>query len=310
MEIPALSISGLTKLYQGAKGDSITALDNVNLIIPRGTCCALLGPNGAGKSTMIGVLAGTVTKTFGSVSIMGHDIDRDSRAAKRIIGVVPQNLAADVYFPIRQSLKMYAGYYGINASDDYIDQLLKDLGLYSKRDVTVRQLSGGMFRRLLVAKALVHKPQVVVLDEPTAGVDLALRDHLWEYLTQLNNAGVTVIITTHYLQEAEKLCSLFVFINNGKILASRTKGEVEVQFAHKLIKLNLAEPISEVPDYLQKYSPILESGLTLTLKCMPELLGSLISDLHSSKLAISDMEISQADLETLFRSLILGDQSA
>lgn len=304
----AVSIRGLNKTYLSSTGKPVVALSNVDLSIPQGSCCALLGPNGAGKSTLIGILAGMVSKTSGDVKVMGYDLDLEPKSVKKSIGVVPQKLAADVYFSVKKSLEMYAGYYGVRNSN--INGLLTSLGLDDKQDSTPRELSGGMMRRLLIAKALVHNPPVVILDEPTAGVDITLRDQLWVSLRELNRAGATVIITTHYLQEAEALCNLFVFINDGKIVATKSKKEIEEQFSRrKVITLHLSEPIASIPQALAKYDPK-PVGSSLTFNCYANEIEALFRDALLSDIHISDAEVKKVELESVFRSLVFGDSAS
>src|SRR6201996_8255745 len=215
----AIQATGLVKTYPASKtSPAKTALRGVDLAIPRGSMFGLLGPNGAGKSTFINILAGLVNKTEGEVKIWGVDIDQHPRTARAAIGVVPQELAADVFFTPRESLEVQAGMYGVPKGERRSMEILKALGLGDKADAYVRSLSGGMKRRLMVAKAMVHAPPVLILDEPTAGVDVELRRQLWNYVVGLNHQGVTIVLTTHYLEEAQALCDHIAIVNHGRVV--------------------------------------------------------------------------------------------
>jgi ABC-2 type transport system ATP-binding protein len=214
----AISVNAVTKRYEGARG-KLTALDNVNLQIHEGEFFGLLGPNGAGKTTLISILAGLTRASAGSITVHGHDVQKDFAAARKQLGVVPQELVFDPFFSVRESLRIQSGYFGVKNNDDWIDELLHSLGLSDKQDANMRQLSGGMKRRVLVAQALVHKPPVIVLDEPTAGVDVELRQTLWQFIAKLNKLGSTVLLTTHYLEEAEALCGRLAMLKAGKVVA-------------------------------------------------------------------------------------------
>ena len=219
----AVEISGLVKTYRGTKSrPPKEALRGLDLAIPRGSIFGLLGPNGAGKSTLINILAGLVYKTAGSARVWGYDVSDEPRMARSAIGVVPQELVFDPFFNVRETLRIQSGYFGIRKNDDWIDEILENLDLTSKANVNMRRLSGGMKRRVLVAQALVHKPPVIVLDEPTAGVDVELRQGLWQFVRRLNAEGHTIILTTHYLEEAENLCGRIALMKQGKVLALDT----------------------------------------------------------------------------------------
>ena len=223
----AIEVRGLKKTYAGTKkSPPKTALRGVDLVVPRGSMFGLLGPNGAGKSTLINILAGVVNKSEGEVRIWGRDIDREPRDARAAIGVVPQEIAADPFFTPKESLEVAAGMYAVPKSERRSDELLAAVGLSDKANAYVRALSGGMKRRLMVAKALVHNPPVLILDEPTAGVDVELRRQLWEYVRQLNAAGVTILLTTHYLEEAQELCDTIAIVNHGEVVACEPTGQL------------------------------------------------------------------------------------
>jgi ABC-2 type transport system ATP-binding protein len=216
----AIEVRGLKKTYAGSKkAPPKEALKGVDLVIPRGSMFGLLGPNGAGKSTLINILAGVVNKSEGQVSIWGRDIDREPRDARAALGVVPQEIVADVFFTPREALEVQAGFYGVPANERRSDELLAAVGLSDKANAYVRALSGGMKRRLMVAKALVHAPPILILDEPTAGVDVELRRQLWAYVRKINAEGVTILLTTHYLEEAQELCDTIAIVNRGEVVA-------------------------------------------------------------------------------------------
>ena len=218
----AISFQSVSKAYsssKGPKGSTFLALDGVSLDIEEGEFFGLLGPNGAGKTTMISILAGLTRPTGGAVSVLGSDVQRDFADARRKLGVVPQELVFDPFFNVREMLRIQSGYFGVKNNDAWIDELLDSLGLTDKANANMRQLSGGMKRRVLVAQALVHKPPVIVLDEPTAGVDVELRQTLWAFIAKLNKQGHTVLLTTHYLEEAEALCGRIAMLKTGRIVA-------------------------------------------------------------------------------------------
>ena len=215
----AIEINNLFKEYSSGS----VALQDLSLNIPKGSFFCLLGPNGAGKSTIINIIAGLVKKTSGNIKILGVDIDKNPYDAKSLLGIVPQEINLDVYIPLKDMLKTYAGFYGKNVSYSYIMDILSDLGLKDKATQTSRALSGGMKRRMLIAKAIIHQPKILILDEPSAGVDIKLRDAIWEYCKKLNKNGVTIILTTHHMQEAESLCNKAAFIDKGKIIIIRVE---------------------------------------------------------------------------------------
>ena len=216
----AILVQGVTKTYERKKG-SVQALRGIDLRVGVGEFVGLLGPNGAGKTTLIQVLAGLTHATMGEASVLGHNVRTDSVAARRCLGVVPQELVFDPFFTVRETLQIQSGYFGLKNNDDWIDELLTSLGLMDKADANMRSLSGGMKRRVLVAQALVHRPPVIVLDEPTAGVDVELRQSLWQFIRKLNTEGHTVVLTTHYLEEAQSLCERVVLLRSGVVLADK-----------------------------------------------------------------------------------------
>jgi ABC-2 type transport system ATP-binding protein len=302
----AVSIRNLNKIYRVKNGQDFIALENLNLDIPKGSCCALLGPNGAGKSTLINILAGSVIKTSGSVKVAGYDLDTNPYMVKQNLGVVPQELSLDIFLSVYDSLEIAAGYYGIRSKDRKTAELLKVLDLAEKKNITARQLSGGMKRRVLVGRALGHNPGVLILDEPTAGVDIDLRDKLWNYIKMLNNEGKTIILTTHYLEEAENLCDYFVFINKGKILLQKNKADLRGYLSSRKIIIQSAKKLISVPQYLDQYTCDIEhDGHTLTFTCAASDLRHLLRQvLSDQELEILDVEIFPCDLETIFRSVM------
>lgn len=227
----AISIQNLHKVYKSGTH----ALENLNLDIEKGEFFALLGPNGSGKTTLINIMAGPTLKTSGNIKIQGLDIDEHREETKFLLGVVPQEISFDSFFTVNEMLKIQSGYYGIKDNQKYIDEVIEKLGLAEKKHTNSRALSGGMKRRLLIAKALIHKPKVLVLDEPTAGVDVELRHSLWKYMVELNKEGLTILLTTHYLEEAEELCDRTAIIHHGKLVAlDKTKKLIESQNAKNL----------------------------------------------------------------------------
>ena len=234
--MPAISFAHVAKTYASARGD-VRALDDVSFDIEQGEFFGLLGPNGAGKTTLISILAGLARATAGSVAVLGHDVYSDYAAARRLIGVVPQELVFDPFFTVREALRIQGGYFGVHANDAWIDELLANLGLADKGDANMRQLSGGMKRRVLVAQALVHRPPVIVLDEPTAGVDVELRQTLWQFVARLNKEGHTVLLTTHYLEEAEALCERIAMLKAGRVVALDTTKNLLARVAGLTMRL-------------------------------------------------------------------------
>jgi ABC-2 type transport system ATP-binding protein len=245
----AIEASGLVKTYPASRSTpEKTALKGIDLVVPRGSIFGLLGPNGAGKSTFINILAGLVLKTAGTVKIWGVDIDQAPRTARAAIGVVPQEIVTDVFFTPRESLEVQAGFYGVRKKDRKTDEILAALGLTDKADAYVRQLSGGMKRRLMVAKAMVHQPPILILDEPTAGVDVELRAELWEYIRRLHADGTTILLTTHYLEEAEELCEEIALIRAGRLIARDTADNLRADFGAADIAGVYAQAMSAVAD--------------------------------------------------------------
>ncbi len=307
----AIAINNLVKTYH-TNGDKRTvkhALQSINLTIPKGAFFGLLGPNGAGKSTLINILSGLTIKSAGTVSICDYDIEQDMRAARLCIGVVPQELVLDTFFTVREALEIHAGYFGVPKSQRRTDEIIKAMALEDKADINSRRLSGGMRRRLLIGKALVHNPAVLVLDEPTAGVDVELREQLWNYIRQLNKAGTTILLTTHYLEEAEELCDHIAIINHGKIVADEPKEKLLSRLDSKQLLIKTSEEIRKIPDNLQHYNTKIQ-GQNLVLNYRPSKtnMNKLLYDITSSGLSICDISTLESDLEDIFRQLIAGKQ--
>jgi ABC-2 type transport system ATP-binding protein len=240
--MPAVSFQQVSKTYRGASTE-LRALDDVSFDINRGEFFGLLGPNGAGKTTLISILAGLARASAGAVTVMGHDVVADYAAARLALGIVPQELVFDPFFSVRESLRIQSGYFGVRRNDDWIDELLHNLGLTDKANSNMRQLSGGMKRRVLVAQALVHRPPVIVLDEPTAGVDVELRQTLWQFIARLNKQGHTVLLTTHYLEEAEALCSRIAMLKLGKVVALDRTANLLAGTASTMLRFSTDQPL-------------------------------------------------------------------
>ncbi|MEO7240138.1 MAG: ABC transporter ATP-binding protein [Sphingomicrobium sp.] len=302
MAEPAIRIERLSKTYHGGK----LALDDVSFNVPRGQIFGLLGPNGAGKSTLINILAGLVTKSAGTVSIWGFDIDRHPRNAKRAIGIVPQEILFDPFFTPREALELQAGLYGIPASERQSDQLLAAMHLTDKAHAYSRTLSGGMKRRLLVAKAMVHSPPILVLDEPTAGVDIELRRQLWVYVKSLNAQGVTVVLTTHYLEEAEQLCDRIAIINHGKVVANEPTKTLIARAQDKSVVVTLDRDLAAVPTNacFENIALIDERTLEITFRKDRVNAGEVLTALAAEGLGIVDVSTRDPDLEDVFLSLV------
>ena len=307
-DTPAIELIGLKKTYAASrKAPAKTALHGIDLTVPRGSIFGLLGPNGAGKSTAIHILAGLVNKSAGTARIMGYDINEQTRAARASIGIVPQEIAMDVFFTPYQALELQAGYYGVPKSERRSDEILQALGLSDKRDAYVRQLSGGMKRRLLIAKALVHNPPVLILDEPTAGVDIELRRQLWDYVQELHKRGTTIILTTHYLEEAEALCDRIAIIHQGKIVANESKDSLLDRMDKRILVITPMEELSQVPESLSDLDAVVEDGnLVITYQKGTDSVTGLMNRVKDAGLSIDDLRTDQPDLEDVFLQLTYG----
>ena len=312
MDDPAIRIESLSKIYAAKGAEPKRALDNVSFNVPRGQIFGLLGPNGAGKSTLINILAGLVVKTGGKVTIWGFDIDLHPRNAKRSIGVVPQEIIFDPFFTPRETLEIQAGLYGIAAQDRKSDELLAAMHLTDKAHAYARTLSGGMKRRLLVAKAMVHSPPILVLDEPTAGVDVELRRQLWDYVRKLNAQGVTIVLTTHYLEEAEQLCDRIAIIHHGRVIANEPTRELVSKAQEKAVVVTFDRDIAEVPvnPCFENITLIDERTLEITFRKDKVNAGKVLASLTAAGLGIVDVSTRDPDLEDVFLSLVAADEAA
>ena len=301
----AVEVHGLTKVYGRDGRRQRKALDGVDLAIPQGAFFGLLGPNGAGKSTLINILAGLVIKTAGSASVWGFDIDRDPRQARAHIGVVPQELLVDPFFSPREALDNQAGYYGVPKRERRTEEILAAVGLTEVAHANARGLSGGMRRRLLVAKALVHAPPVLVLDEPTAGVDVDLRHQLWNYVLGLNAQGTTVLLTTHYLEEAEQLCDRIAIIHQGRLVALDETTELVKRVDQKMLTIVLGEDTEGIPPALQRFDADLKPYRQLTIKYRQSetQISEILAAVSDAGLTIADLTTTESDLEDIFLHL-------
>ena len=291
---PAIRIAGVTKRFR-----SLQALAGVDLEVAQGEFFGLLGPNGAGKTTLISSLAGLARPDSGTLEVMGHDVVRDYRAARMALGVVPQELVFDPFFNVREMLRIQSGYFGIRNNDDWIDEILHHLDLTEKASSNMRMLSGGMKRRALVAQALVHRPPVIVLDEPTAGVDVELRHGLWQFIRKLNQDGHTIVLTTHYLEEAESLCGRIAMLKAGRIVALDTTANLLQRFASHTLQVRLAQAVAVSPDL--EAHVLSRDGLQWTLGFDNfDEVGHLLAGLKSAGAEIVDMALGKPDLEQVF----------
>lgn len=306
---PAIEVKALEKVYRGSgKSEPTRALKSIDLSIPRGSIFGLLGPNGAGKSTFINILAGLVKKTSGRARVWGFDIDEHPRNARNSIGVVPQELFFDAFFTPFEILELQAGMYGIPKRQRKTRQILRMTQLEDKADAYTRTLSGGMKRRLLIAKALVHSPPILVLDEPTAGVDIELRQQLWKNVRQLHAAGTTIVLTTHYLEEAEKLCDTIAIINHGEVIACESKEALLARIDEKEIVFELAEPLERIPENLAGFHSELSNPRRLRVRINKSTtnIGKILECIQTAGLKIDDLSTSETDLEDIFLQLIRG----
>ena len=302
---PIISVANLSKTY----ASGFKALDNINLEIRRGEIFALLGPNGAGKTTLISIICGIANLSAGSVTVDGHDIDKDYRAARSLIGLVPQELHTDAFESVWATVSFSGGLFGKPKNPDHIEKVLKDLSLWDKKDAKIATLSGGMKRRVMIAKALSHEPQVLFLDEPTAGVDVELRKGMWEVVRALQASGVTIILTTHYIEEAEEMADRVGVINKGEIILVEDKAGLMQKLGKKRLKLHLHSRIDAIPEALAPYQLELSDdgrGVTYHYDTKGERTGitSLLSDLRTAGIRISDLDTSQSSLEDIFVSLV------
>ena len=303
----ALEVDKLTKNYRiKSTGKNIVALDEVSFTIEKGSMIALLGPNGAGKSTLINILAGITNKSSGKAFISGYDLDKHINEAKLSIGVVPQELVIDPYFTPRETLNFQSGYYGVKEKNYLTEELLEKLSLKDKADSYVRYLSGGMKRRLMIAKAMVHSPPILILDEPTAGVDVNLRQTLWDSIKELNRKGTTILLTTHYLEEAENLCKDVVMIDKGKIVI---QGEIKTLLNNidlKSINIYTENRIKKLPDELYKFGFSKKNENLIFLNYKPSKLSmeKILKIMLTNNIVIKDIVTNEPSLENLFNNLL------
>jgi ABC-2 type transport system ATP-binding protein len=300
----AIRLQGLEKTYAGGK----RALDGISLEIPRGSMFALLGPNGAGKSTLINILAGLVMKTGGTAEVWGFDIDQHPRNAKASIGVVPQELLFDAFFTPFETLELQAGLYGVPKHRRRSMELLQKVRLEDKAHVYTRTLSGGMKRRLLIAKAMVHNPPVLILDEPTAGVDIELRQMLWNYVRELHAGGTTVVLTTHYLEEAEQLCDRIAIVNHGRIVADKSKADLMTQARDKRVLVTVEHDVAALPEIEGVTRVELRAPRQLDILYDKQAVqaGAILARLQAAGLSVVDVSTREADLEDVFLELTGG----
>ena len=300
-----IKIDNVRKTYAG----KFEALKGVNLEIKRGEILALLGPNGAGKTTLINAICGVVVPTSGSISVDGFDVIKDFRKTRSMIGLVPQELQLEAFEKVFQNVSYTRGLYGKRANPETIEKILKDLSLWDKKDNRLRELSGGMKRRALIAKALSHEPKILFLDEPTAGVDINLRRDMWRVVKQLQEKGVTIILTTHYIEEAEAIADRVSVINHGEIILTDNKNDLMQKMGHKLLTIELQEKIETIPDSLKEFNLTITSegqALCFTYNSQAETTGitTLLQELKNSGLKLKDLKSDQTSLENIFEQLL------
>ncbi len=308
---PVISIRNLGKTY----ASGLVALDDVNLDIERGEIFALLGPNGAGKTTLISVVCGIVTPSSGSVSADGHDIVRDYRRARSKIGLVPQELTTDAFESVWATVRFSRGLFGLPPNPAYLEQVLRDLSLWDKRDDTIMTLSGGMKRRVLIAKALAHEPSILFLDEPTAGVDVELRHDMWQLVRRLRESGVTIILTTHYIAEAEEMADRIGVIRKGKLILVEAKAELMKKLGKKRLTLQLEHPLAELPPELERWHVELSAdgrapGYQLDAADESVGVAKLLARLNELGIGYKDLNTRQSTLEEIFVSLVSEKKGA
>jgi ABC-2 type transport system ATP-binding protein len=296
----AVSFVAVSKRYK-----NLQALDEVSLSIQPGEFFGLLGPNGAGKTTLISILAGLVRPDSGHAQVMGFDVQKDFAQARKCLGVVPQELVFDPFFSVRECLRIQSGYFGVKNNDDWIDEVLSKLGLLAKADMNMRQLSGGMKRRVLVAQALVHRPPVIVLDEPTAGVDVELRQTLWQFISELNKGGHTVLLTTHYLEEAEALCGRIAMLKGGRVVALDRTSELLKQAASTVLRFKLQQ--GELPQTLQAQYRV-TGRVAQRVVFDARAIEDCLLELRQAGVQVEDIEVRRADLEDVFLQVMRDAQ--
>ena len=300
-----LSITGLSKRYS----DGQVALDNVSLAVKEGEILALLGPNGAGKTTLISAVCGLVVPTEGQITVGGFDTKSNYRSARSLVGLVPQEISLEPFEKVINTVRFSRGLFGKNPNDDYVEIVLRQLSLWDKKDSKIMQLSGGMKRRVLIAKALAHEPRVLFLDEPSAGVDVELRREMWKLVSELKSKGVTIILTTHYIEEAEAIADRVGVISKGKLILLEEKKALIKRMGQKKLEISLKSPIAAIPAQLQHYKLFLSDNGT-SINYLYDTKGStnqitkLLNEISNADLQISDLQTSQSSLEEIFVSLI------
>ena len=301
--MPAISFESVSKTFASASGRELRALDAVSFQIERGEFFGLLGPNGAGKTTLISILAGLTRATSGRIKVLGHDVRADAANARRSLGVVPQELVFDPFFTVREALRFQSGYFGVRDNDDWIDELLASLGLTDKAGANMRQLSGGMKRRVLVAQALVHRPPVIVLDEPTAGVDVELRQTLWQFIARLNREGHTVLLTTHYLEEAEALCGRIAMLKKGQVVALAQTSELLKNASSNVLRFKID---GQLPPLLEAKARVTGRIVQFPAHDAAEI-EHYLAAVRQAGVAAQDVEIRKADLEDVFLDVMQAE---
>ena len=300
MSLAEIEVEAVSKRY-ATRGGALTALDSVSLRVEQGEFFGLLGPNGAGKTSLISIVAGLARASAGTVRVMGHDVVADYRAARLALGVVPQELVFDPFFSVRETLRIQSGYFGLRTNDDWIDEVMAHLDLTNKADANMRALSGGMKRRVLVAQALVHKPPVIVLDEPTAGVDVELRQGLWAFIRRLNREGHTIVLTTHYLEEAQELCTRIAMLKGGRVIALDSTRALLRQLADVRMSLRLRGPL---PQRLQQQLVEIRDERAVLRLGEPGDVEAVLAACREAGVAIDEIEVGHADLEDVFLQLM------
>ena len=301
---PAISLRGVSKRY-----GNLQALNEVSFDIRQGEFFGLLGPNGAGKSTLISAIAGLIKVNGGAISILGSDVEKDYRQARMNLGVVPQEIVMDPFFTVRETLEFQSGYFGLRNNAKWINELLEQLGLSDKADSNMRKLSGGMKRRVLIAQALVHKPKVLVLDEPTAGVDVELRQSMWRFVRRLHEEGHTIVLTTHYLEEAEELCDRIAIINKGKLLALETKQDLVARGLGSKLLVRASQPIETIPaEYQDRVSRLEGNEVELTIHRDSDSIMQILDRLRAASISIEYVSVLSDSLEDVFIRMT-GDQN-
>ena len=297
----AISFQQVEKLY----ASGVRALGGVSFDVQPGEFFGLLGPNGAGKTSLISILAGLARATRGKVTVMGHDVVDDYAAARKSLGIVPQELVFDPFFSVRETLRIQSGYFGVRNNDAWIDELLASLGLADKADANMRQLSGGMKRRVLVAQALVHRPPVIVLDEPTAGVDVELRQTLWQFIARLNREGHTVLLTTHYLEEAEALCQRIAMLKQGRVVALQRTSELLASTASTMLRFKTEQAL---PASLADRARVTGRSAPVSARDAADV-EAVLAQLREAGVVVEDLEIGRADLEDVFLDIMTKEHT-